>query len=63
MLWRAFDSAFSGTDPIGPLSQLRFDQTTFDGDAFLQNASYANQYLQCDTRVRTEWSFRVRPDH
>jgi hypothetical protein len=25
--------AFSGTDPIGPVSGLRFAQTTFDGDA------------------------------
>jgi hypothetical protein len=25
--------AFSSTDPIKPASELRFDQTTFDGDA------------------------------
>jgi hypothetical protein len=36
--------AFSGTDPIGPMSELRFDQTTFDGDVLHpQNASYANE--------------------
>jgi hypothetical protein len=38
--WVAFCSAsqlrwaFSGTDPIGPLRELTFDQTTFDGDAY-----------------------------
>jgi hypothetical protein len=38
--------ALSGTDPIRPLSGLRFDRTTFDGDAyFIQNASYANEVL------------------
>jgi hypothetical protein len=57
--------AFSGTDPIGPVSELRFDQTAFDGDAYfiLKTRPTQTKYLQCDTRVRTEWSFRARPDH
>ncbi len=57
--------AFSATDPIGPVSGLRFDQNTFDGDPYfiLKTRPTQTKYLQCDTRVRAEWSFRVRPDH
>ena len=37
-----------------------------DADAWLdlQNAGVLqNQYLQCGPRIRTEWSFRMRPGH
>jgi hypothetical protein len=55
---------FSGTDPIGPVSELRFDQTTFDGDVyFILKTRPTQTKLLAHTRFRTEWSFRVRPDH
>src|ERR1700730_4882264 len=57
--------AFSGTDPIGPMSELRFHQTTFDGHAYfiLKTRPTQTKYLRCDTRARTGCPFRVRPDH
>jgi hypothetical protein len=65
MLNQRAGTPVSGTDPSGAVSRLRFDQTTFDGHTYfiLETRPTQTKYLQCDTRVRTEWSFRMRPDH
>ena len=55
-------------DPLLRIAGLTSDQEikiTFDGVAcfILETPPTQKKYLQCDTRVRTEWSFRVRPGH
>ena len=45
----------SCADPIGALA--------LEACRVPQTRATQMKYLPCDTRVRTEWSFRVRPDH
>jgi len=44
---------FPGTDPIGAVTGLRFDQTKFDSYAYfsLKTRPTQTKYLQCDTRL------------